>query len=434
MQRSLKLRNNSSEKSLKTPAMSTSRLLLIFLTFLTVSCGKNYDAPPTISTSGYDGAGNRHIPKVGSPSTVSKILSETLTLARVEFTTSPVSFPDGSGYVVGTRDGKIAVFSQEDSLRWIDTLQTESPVLELLVDSSSIISIQTSGHITYLTKDRIHKWVIYDSIPTRCNSIFTGEKLIIATDSSAVIYPIREKNKFIVIPYSLSPRSLAYDKNAKLIYLALTTNSSDGADSILCISEGGKVISRIGFPKMRISSNLSLIGNETKRVAFGYFGDLNPQSSVRRTYVTLYEGIAEGKPKQVAKQEVSYIPMNIASNGQLIVSSGFRERSEELASGIDAFDISTLEKRWQRRFSEPLVAPISISDENIYFTLSFPTTAETPSNGLFYVLTASTGKTDREVAIDGVLSGFAAGMPMPFWEDALMVSDNQKPIIYIIRD
>ncbi|HEY6170895.1 MAG TPA: hypothetical protein VIX80_01430 [Candidatus Kapabacteria bacterium] len=414
--------------------MNTSRFLLVFLAFLTVSCGKNYDAPPTISTSGYDGAGTRHIPKVGSPGTVTKILDEKLTLARAEFTTSPVSFRDGSGYVVGTRDGKVAVFSPEDSLLAIDTLVSESPVLELLVDSSSVVVIQTDGHITYLPKDRTHKRTIFASTPALCNSIFTGEKLIIATDLSVIMYPIWRSNEHISTRYTLYPRSLAYDKDAKLIYLALTTNSSEGADSILCISEDGRIISRTGFPNMRISSNLTLVGQENKRVAFGYFGDLNPQSSVRRTYVALYEGIAEGKPKQVAKQEIPYIPMNIASNGELIISSGFRERSEELASGIDAFDVSSLEKRWQRRFSEPLVAPVSISAENIYFTLSFPTTAETPSNGLFYVLTASTGKTDREVAIEGVLSGFAAGMPMPFREDALMLSDNQKPIIYIIRD
>lgn len=413
--------------------MTTNRFLLVFLAFLTVSCGKNYDAPPTISTSGYDGAGNRHIPKVGSPGTVTKILSEKLTLARVEFTTSPISFADRSGYVVGTRDGKVAFFSQEDSLLSIDTLQSQTPILELLVDSSSMIVVQTSGHITYLPKDHAKGWS-FESAPTRCNSIFTGEKLIVATDSSLVIYPIRETNKFITTRYTLFPRSLAYDKDAKLIYLALTTNSSEGTDSILCISEDGKILSRTGFPNMRISSNLTLIGDGNKRVAFGYFGDLNPQSSVRRTYVALYEGIAEGKAKQAAKQEVSYIPMNIASNGVLIISSGFRERSEELASGIDAFDMTMLERRWQRRFSEPLVAPVSISAENIYFTLSFPTTAETPSNGLFYVLTAATGKTDREVAIEGVLNGFAAGMPMPFGEDAIMLSDNQKPIIYKIRD
>src|SRR5688572_10297091 len=117
--------------------MNTSHFLLVFLAFLTASCGKNYDTPPTISTSGYDAAGSRHIPKVGSPGTATKILNEKLTLARAVFTTSPVAFRDGSGYVVGTRDGKIATFSSEDSLLSIDTLHSQSPVLELLVDSSS---------------------------------------------------------------------------------------------------------------------------------------------------------------------------------------------------------------------------------------------------------------------------------------------------------
>jgi hypothetical protein len=414
--------------------MNIKSFLLICVAFLAVSCGKNYDAPPTISTTGYDGAGSRHVPKVGSPGTVTKVLNEKLTLARVEFTTSPIAFLGGDGYLVGTRDGKVALFSSEDSLLSIDTLDSESPVLELLVDSTTAIVIQINGHITYLPKNRTQTRTIFDSTPTRCNSIYTGSTLIVATDSVLLIYPLHQTNKFFKVFYSLSPRSLAYDKNTKLIYLALTTNSSDGADSIICMNEDGKVISRTGFPNMRISSNLSLVGEETKRVAFGYFGDLNPQSSVRRTYVALYEGIAEGKPKLIAKQEVPYIPMNIASNDELIVSSGFREHSQELASGIDAFEKTTLEKRWQRRFSEPLVAPISISNANIYFTLSFTTTAETPSNGLFYVLSAEDGKTDREVAIEGVRSGFAAGMPMPLGESALMLSDNQKPIIYILRD
>lgn len=414
--------------------MSTSRLLLIFLAFLTVSCGKGYEAPPTISTNGYDGAGTRNIPKVGSPGTITKILNEKLTFERAELTSSPIAFPDASGYVVGTRGGTVAIFSSADSLKTLVSLQSKSPVLEILIDSISITVLQTDGSATLLTKDGKERWTTPLTTVARCNSLLTNSSIFIATDSSIVRISTTDGKASTILSYTIYPRSLAYDKDAKRIYLALTTNSSNGADSILCISEEGKVLSRTGFPNMRISSNLTLIGNENKRVAFGYFGDLNPQSSVRRTYVALYEGIAEGKPKQIAKQEVPYIPMNIASNGELIISSGFRERSEELASGVDAFDISSLEKRWQRRFSEPLVAPVSVSAENIYFTLSFPTTAETPSNGLFYVLTASTGKTDREVAVEGVLNGFASGMPMPFGEDALMLSDNQKPIIYKIRD
>lgn len=411
-----------------------SRLLLVFLAFFTVSCGKDYDAPPTISTSGYDGAGSRHIPKVGSPGTIAKILNEKLTFERAELTSSPIAFPDASGYVVGTRGGMIAIFSSADSLKALISLHSTSPVLEILIDSVSITVLQTDGLVTLLSRDGKVRWATHPATAARCNSLLTGSNIFIATDSSIVRISTTDGKASTILSYTIFPRSLAYDKNAKLIYLTLTTNSSDGADSILCISEDGNIVSRTGFPKMRISSNLTLIGDENKRVAFGYFGDVNPQSSVRRTYVALYEGIADGKPKQVAKQEVMYIPMNIAANGEIIISSGFRERSEELASGIDAFDISSLEKRWQRRFSEPLVSPISISAENIYFTLSFPTTAETPSNGLFYVLTAATGKTDREVAVEGVLNGFAAGMPMPFGEDALMLSDNQKPIIYKIRD
>ncbi len=414
--------------------MNTNRFLLVFLAFLTVGCGKSIDAPPTLSSVGFDAAGSRQIPKIGSPATITNILNEKLTFERAEFTSSPIAFPDASGYVVGTRAGMVAIFSAADSLTALISLQSKSPVLEILVDSNSIIVLQPDGLVTLLAKDGKERWTNPLTTSPRCNSLLSDANILIATDSSLVRISTADGKSSNILSYALSPRSLAYDKNAKLIYFALTTNSSDGADSIICISEDGKVISRTGFPNMRISSNLTLVGDESKRVAFGYFGDLNPQSSVRRTYVALYEGITEGKPKQVAKHEIPYIPMNIASNRELIVSSGFRERSEELASGIDAFDIAKLEKRWQRRFSEPLVAPISISSANIYFTLSFPTTAETPSNGLFYVLFAEDGKTDREVAIEGVRSGFAAGMPMPLGESALMLSDNQKPIIYIIRD
>jgi hypothetical protein len=410
--------------------MKLRHYLFLCSLFVIASCGTKYDAPPSVSSVGYEVSGMRFIPKVGTPGSVAKVLNEKLTLARYTFTSSPLAYPDGKAYVVGTRDGKIITFSGDDSLKSIDTLQTESPVQELLVDSSAVVVIQTNGHLTYLPNDRTHKWTIFDSTPVRCNSIYTGSKIIVATDSSLIIYPVKATNKFIVVPYTLSPRSLAYDNGSKLIYLALTANSSDGTDSILCISEEGKVVSRSGFPNMRISSNLTLTSG---RVAFGYFGDLNPQSSVRRTYVVLYEGIAEGKAKQIAKQETPYIVMNIASNGKFIFTSGFRERTEELASGIDAFSANDLEKRWQRRFSEPLVAPIAVSSENIYFTLSFETNAETPSNGILYILSAETGTTEREQAIEGVKHGFAAGMPMPLSDHSLLLSDNEQPIIYSIR-
>lgn len=413
--------------------MNTSRFLLLFFTLLSVGCSKEFDVPATTSTNGYDSKGTRHIPKVGSPEGVTNILHEKLTLARFEYTTSPISFPGGSGYVVGTRSGKVITFTGSDSLKSIDTLHTTSPVQELLIDSSHIVAIQTNGHITLLNENSKVVWSVYDSTPVRCNSLYTGSTIIVGTDSQLIIHSLNKQRSTIRIPYTLSAHSLAYDNRSKLIYLALTTNSSTGADSILCITEEGKVVSRTGLVNMRISTNLCLIG-EKGQLAFGYFGDLNPQSSVRRTYVALYGGIAEGKAALIAKHELPYIPMNIAANDEIIVSSGFRERSEELASGIDAFAAATFEKRWQRRFSEPLVAPVSISDVNIYFTLSFTTTAETPSNGLLYVLSAEDGKTDRELAIKGVRSGFAAGMPMPLGEFALMLSDNQQPIIYIIRD
>jgi hypothetical protein len=340
--------------------------------------------------------------------------------------------PNAAGYALGTRNGEVIIFDSKDSLKYIISLDSRSPVVELLIDQGGIISLQLDGIMTSLAFDGKPLWKLESGSYPNCNSLVGGNTVYVARNNSLLLLDRTKGNTITSIPYTLSAKALAFSNESNTVFLALSWNNSDGADSIVCIKDG-KVIARSGFPGMRISSNLSLTGEKHGEIAFGYFGEFAQGGSVRKTFFGVFGGIADGKPIQKNKAELPYIVMNIAANGELLIASGFREYGGELVSGMDCFTAAKFEKRWQRRFSEPLITPVVASQNNVYFTLSFSTAAETPSAGLFYVLSTNDGKTEQEVSVEGARNGFAPGMPMPFGEGALMLTDRDNPIVYFIR-
>jgi hypothetical protein len=66
--------------------MKLRHYLFLCSLFVIASCGTKYDAPPSVSSVGYEVSGMRFIPKVGTPGSVAKVLNEKLTLARYTFT------------------------------------------------------------------------------------------------------------------------------------------------------------------------------------------------------------------------------------------------------------------------------------------------------------------------------------------------------------
>lgn len=412
--------------------MKKTNYLFLFFSLAFLACGKQYDAPPALSTSGFDPRGDRFVPNIGTPKYVTKVANEKLVLARSVFTSSPVSLSNTAGYALGTSNGEVIIFDSRDSLRYIISLDSRNPVVELLADQGGIVSLQLDGVITGLAFDGKPLWKFESGSYPNCNSMIGGNIVYVARSNSLLLLDRTKGNAIVSFPFTLSAKALAYSSESNIAFLALSWNNSEGSDSIVCLKEG-KIISRSGFPGMRISSNLSLTAEKHSEVAFGYFGEFAQGGSVRKTFFGVFDGITEGKPVQKNKAELPYIVMNAASNGELLFASGFREYGGELASGIDCFTASKFEKRWQRRLSEPLVTPLAVSQNNVYFTLSFSTNAETPSSGIFYVLSTNDGKTEKEVPIEGARAGFAPGMPMPFGDGALMISDRENPIVYFIR-
>lgn len=413
-------------------ANSVKVTTLIFLSLVLWGCSREDDALLRSSSSGYDLAGKHLVPAIGKIIGSEKIMNNTLLVDRVVFSTNPVTFGSDRAFAVGSQGGEVLIYSQEDSLRHRVPLQSHSPVIEILTDSSQLFAIQLDGSVSAVSKSGKQLWQSSLGKMPQCNSLFTGERIIIAVDSSLAMMNAKTGAIENTISFTLSPRSIAYDEASKKTFLALSWNTSGGADSILTINASGMIESRIGFPGMRITSNIAIIDAEKMQVAFGYLGEAGQTGSVRKTLLAVYDGITNGKPHQLTKQEVPYIVTSIAANRDVVVSSGFRERENEISSGIDAFALSDFSPRWQRRFTEPIVNPIVISRSLLYVILSFHTQAQTPTSAIFYSLDASSGKTERELGVPGVRNGFAPGPPMARTDHGFLLSDRDAPIIYFL--
>ena len=407
-------------------------ITFILLSLLIFSgCSREDEAPLRSSSSGYDLAGKHLVPAIGKIVSAEKITNNALLIDRVVFSTNPITFGDDRAFAVGSRGGEVLIYSSEDSLRHRVSLQSHSPVVEILSDSTQLFAIQLDGSVSAISKSGKQLWQKSLGMMPSCNSLFTGEKIIIARDSSLVMINAANGNIENTIFYTLSPRSLAYDENVKKIFLALSWNTNDGADSILTINESGKIESRVGFPGFRITSNITIL--DGTKIAFGYLGETGQSGSVRKTFLAIYDGIATGKPHLLTKQKVPYIVTSVAANRDVVVSSGFRQREGELSSGIDAFALSDFTPRWQRRFTEPLVNPVVISRSLLYFVLTFQTQAQTPTSAIFYSLNANSGKTERELGVSDARNGFAPGMPMARTDHGFLLCDRDAPIIYFLK-
>jgi hypothetical protein len=305
--------------------------------------------------------------------------------------------------------------------------------LQVLSDNAALYGIRFDGKIEAFDHEgkSLWKYELKDNLSGP--SILVENQLIIPSDSSISAIDIHTGKELWFYPSQSPFKTPIYDSKSKLIVSATSYNNSNASDSILCLSVSGTLKSRCGFPRTRIISNISLCGKAKDRIAFGYITKSPEADAVRVLKVAIYSGVESGAPVKICDHEVPYLPMNIASNGPVVLVSGFERMGGNMESGVDAFSADDTAKLWQRRFTEPLAAQVAISNKYAYFSLSFTTQAEVPAKSIFYTLDVYTGKTLGELPIKGVRNGSASGMPTPLGESEFMLYDESHPVVYFLK-
>ncbi len=390
--------------------------------------------------------GSRFIPDIGVPSSSTSLtLPSTLpksargrdSMFYDILTTTPTPLPGGSKYSFVAADGMgevTALIAGNDTASEIlTTIPNGGSVIQLLTDSASIYSVHLIGKVNCFDHAGKVQWsTVIQGFP-KANSIIAENALIITSDSAITAIDIHSGKNIWIYRTTMSIGGTIYDGRSKLIIASLSFNNPDAGDSIICFTSTGEIKSHIAFQSTRIISNLCLCGNKKEKIAFGYFGKPDAVNNQRTMHVAVYSGVQTGNPKSMSDHEVPYLVTNLASNGQILLSSGFRETGSDLQSGIDAFNADDTTKIWQRRFSYPVVLPPAINERYLYFSLTFISEAEVTTQSIFYTLDLTNGKTLVELPVAGAKDGFVNGIPMPMNGAALMLADRSRPVIYFLK-
>ncbi|MFI5263134.1 MAG: PQQ-binding-like beta-propeller repeat protein, partial [Candidatus Kapaibacterium sp.] len=314
-----------------------------------------------------------------------------------------------------------------------DAKPGQQAFLQLLSDNTAIYGIRIDGKIESFDLKGKSLWKYELNGNISGPSIVAENKLIIPSDSAVTAVDVHSGKEVWSYRTVNSLKTPIYDTKLKLIIVAITFNNSSASDSIFCLTSSGTLQSRCGFSRTRIISNICLCGKARDKVAFGYIERPKEEGGIRALKMAIYSGVQSGNPVKTSDHTVPYLATNIASNGQFVLASGFEQMQGNLESGIDAFNADDTTSIWQRRFTQPLDAPVAISNKFSYFTLSFATAAEVPAKSIFYTLDLSTGKTLGELPITGVRNGSAAGMPTPLGEREFVLYDIGHPVLYFLK-
>jgi len=388
--------------------------------------------------------GSRFIPDIGLPSTVSSISVGDTNSAAPSLTSAPVPLSNAGKFTYAIAQGNNIIFGNESTSQIIAALPNEKPIIQLLADREAIYAIHSDGNIHALDHSGKIIWQYRTSEfdESDPHSILTKNSLIAEADTGIIAIDLLSGKKTWSCQTVFPPHNIIYDSKSKLLIAAISFDGDAFAwgdsiynratDSILCINSEGIVKSRIGFPKTRIISNLSICGKDKNLIAFGYL--LSPSAGEMRTiHIGVFSGIETGSAKKLSDHELTYLPTQVCSNGPLVLASGFYGSGSNLESGIDAFYADDIIKLWQRRFTYPLVTPIAINNKYAYFHLSFSAQAIVPAKSIFYTLELTTGKTVVELPIAGAENGFRISTPMPLAEQTLILADAIRPVIYFLK-
>lgn len=406
------------------------RLLVGFiLVVFAMGCAKHVDIPFARTSSGFAMDGSRQIAVGGAPDLVTIIKLADSSVTFDGWSAPPLPLPGSGGFAVGARDGRIFIVDVHDSLTHTIQLPTHQAIDQLLCDSSRLYVIDVRGAITAFDFAGKQLWTNPGigtlTVPAVLsqNGLFlpVGQNVsVISTDQGTTLW---QRNS------SMSMCAISYSDKSNLIALGLNTNDPNGADSVLLFNPNGSISFAFGFPKTEITSNIALTRTDGKTLIFGALGEAT--DSRRDAEICAYL-FTTGTLKQVWKHKVPFLVGNVASNAVAAFASGFRTVEGEVVSGVAAFSLLDTTMLWQRRFTEPLVAPVASGDGSIYFVMNFESEAMVSSRGLFYALSSGDGKTMLEKPMPGATSGLLFGMPMPDEQGRLLVADRAKAVVYAL--
>ncbi|MDP4220387.1 MAG: hypothetical protein Q8916_10725 [Bacteroidota bacterium] len=415
-------------------------LLLTFLAFFFSSCSKKEGQTLQYSCFDLRMDGSWMVPDVGVPSTCSTFAYGDSTKASLSVLTAPTPLANAGEYTYAisatnfTTSSSLVILGNETSSKIIASIPGAKPIIELLTDPQAIYAVHLDGKVDAMDHGGKNLWSAHLSGFSTAHSILTGEALIGATDSAITSIDIRSGKIIWSYPTSIgTARSLIYDDRTKCCIALLSAYNRGVPDTIITFASKGEVRARLGFPGMRIISNLCLCGKDRNKIALGYLKEAGSGLSERTMHVAIYSGIEDSVSRNLSDHTISYFATKICSNGPVVLSAGFYSGSGDLESGIDAFYADDTLKLWQRRFTYPVVTPVGISTKYAYFALTFSTESVVPSRSIFYTLDLSTGKTLGELPVGGKAEGMVNAIPMPMNERGFMMADPLRPVIYFLK-
>jgi hypothetical protein len=372
--------------------------------------------------------GTHWIPIEGAPDLVDSIkLADTAGFAG--WSTAPVPLPPPYSCVVGTRRGRIYIFGDKGELRSTIEMPEREFVDQLLTTNGTIIAIAASGAIRAYSFDGKQLWAGGTGLVLTGNAVMVNGLLVLPTSSGLIANKLRDGREAWRVPTAISCVSLAVSRDLEWIAAGLSFNESGRADSVLAIKaltgvKGAELVLEAG----RITSNIAIATHEADLLLAGTLG---ADSGDGRSGSLVAVKDWTSRPRVVWSKRLPYIVLSVSVNSDKAFASGFRNSQGELISGIDVFKLGDSSFQWKRRFSEPLLGAVAVSEANLFFGLSFETEAIVGSHSLFYTLRSGSGQTVSERPLKAS-SGMLPVMPMPDDQGRFLLCDRSKPVIYAL--
>jgi hypothetical protein len=374
-------------------------------------------------------SGNNNVSLTGAVNEIGQSTEIPRSVAPEGWSTGPVPLSKPYGFAIATRNGKIMIFDDQDSLKRTISLGDSIVIDQLLSLKNEVFAIGLNGSIHKVSADGKTLWQNSTSRTITGKVILALDRLYVPCANVLYTFDPKTGTPAAVTTFAMEIHSLSYSDLKQALVIATTRNQAGAEDSLFVMTKGEKIAKRYGLPETRLTSNIALAGEEHELFAYGYLGGMTgPQ---RTSAVTLLKGLFDGKLEKVWTQSVPYVIGNVGANDEDIFVSGIREQGE-LTSGLDAFRLNDTIHTWSRRFSEPLVAPFGVSNGNVYMHLSFRSDAVVDTRGIFYTIHARTGKTLREQSIPGAELGFLPHIPMPDERGRFLLADGGKLVVYLL--
>jgi hypothetical protein len=392
------------------------------------SCAPDEKLPEARSSAGLSMDGTHWTAIEGAPD----LIDSTKPIDAKDFggwSTAPVPLPTPYVFAVGTRNGRVYIFSGKDELKATIDMPEHEFVDQLLSANGTLIAITATGSIRAYSFEGKQLWNAMAGGSLTGNAVIVGGLLVTPTGTSITALGLRDGKPRWTQQISIPCISLAVSRDQEHIAAAISFNESGRADSILAMKAlNGARESGFVVPGGRITSNVTVADKDGDKLLFGVLGEGN-ESGRAASAVEVKDWLT--KPTVAWSHPLPYIVLAMSANSDKAFASGFRNNGGDLVSGIDAFKLRDTTFEWKRRFTEPVSAPPAVGEANIYLALSFETEAIVGSRALFYNLKSGTGETVSERSLKAS-TGVLPVMPMPDEQGRFLLPDRERPVVFTL--